>query len=241
MFDENAHEALNRPQDNPVQHHGAVLFAVRADVAQVEALRQRKVALNRRALPFSLQGILELEVDFRSVESAVALIDVIGDVIVLERIFQSVRRQVPVRIRADRVFGTGAELHFIFETENAHRVIDKIGDGADFGIQLFRHAQNVRIVLRKLTHPHQTMENTGLFVAMNGAQFEIPQRQIPVAADFGFVNQHMRQAVHRLDAVSLLVHFREIHVFAVMIEMAGLLPQVHLENLGPHDHIVAAL
>ena len=82
VFDQHPDEALDGPQDDPVEHDGTVLLAVSADVVQIEALRQRKVALDRGALPLSFEGVFELEVDLGPVEGAVALVDVVDHPVV---------------------------------------------------------------------------------------------------------------------------------------------------------------
>ena len=99
----------------------------------------------------------------------------------------------------------------------------------------------MRIILGELTHAHQPVQHSRLFVAVDRAQLKIPKRQIPVAADFRFIYQHVGQAIHRLDAVCLFIHFCKIHIVPVMIKMAGFFPQINLQNLGAHDHIVTAL
>ena len=78
MFDQNAHKPLHGAEDDAVQHDRPVLAAVFADIGQVEALGQDEVALNGGALPGALQAVVELEVDFRAVKSAIALVDLIG-------------------------------------------------------------------------------------------------------------------------------------------------------------------
>ncbi len=80
--------------------------------------------------------------------------------------------------------GLRAKLHLIFKSENPHGIGDKIGDGPDFRIKLFRRAKDMGIVLRKLAGPHEAVQNTGLFVPVDGAQLKISQRQIPVARIF---------------------------------------------------------
>ena len=55
------------------------------------------------------------------------------------------------------------------------------------------------------------------------------------------VDHHVGEAVHRLDAVALLVHLGEVHVLPVIVEMARALPEFRLEDLGADDDIVAPL
>ena len=57
----------------------------------------------------------------------------------------------------------------------------------------------------------------------------------------GFVDHHVGEAVHRLDAETLLVNLGEIHVLAVVLVMPGALPQFRLEYLGTNDNVVTAL
>ena len=97
------------------------------------------------------------------------------------------------------------------------------------------------VILRELAHPHQTVKHPGLFVAVNRPQFEIAQRQIAVGADLRLVDQHVGEAVHRLDAVGLLIHLGEVHVLPVVIEVARPLPEIRLEDLGTDDDVVTAL
>jgi len=84
MFDQYAHKTFDGAQYDPVKHDGPVLAAVFADIGQVEALGQDEVALNGCALPGPFQAVAQLEVDFRAVESAVALIHLIDKAVGLE-------------------------------------------------------------------------------------------------------------------------------------------------------------
>ena len=97
------------------------------------------------------------------------------------------------------------------------------------------------IVLGELAHPGEAVQHPGTLVAQHRAQLEEAQGQVPVAPDLGFVNQHVGQAVHRFDAVHLPFHFGEIHLVPVVVPVAGAFPQVGLEHLGAHDHLVAPL
>ena len=74
---------------------------------------------------------------------------------------------------------------------------------------------------------------------VNGAQLEVPERQIPVAPDFRLVDEHVRKAVHRLDAVGLFVDFRKVHVLAIVVEMPRALPEIRLEERRSPDDVVA--
>ncbi len=55
-------------------HNGAVLLSVLADIFQIEALGHLEVELNCAALPGSAYAVLQMEVNFGTVERAVALV-----------------------------------------------------------------------------------------------------------------------------------------------------------------------
>src|SRR5690606_26663329 len=68
-----------------VDHDWGVPLPVSPYVGQAEALRHRKVELDRSTLPRSLQHVADVEVDFWPVEGTIAGIDDISDVSAIER------------------------------------------------------------------------------------------------------------------------------------------------------------
>jgi hypothetical protein len=98
----------------------------------------------------------------------------------------------------------------------------------------------VGVVLGELAHAQQAVEHAGLFVAMHHAKFEVALGQIAVAAHPRLVDEHVGQAVHGLDAVGLPVDLGEIHVFAVVVIVAGPFPELPLEDLGAAYELIAA-
>ena len=234
VLDQDAHEALQRAQDHPVQHHRAMAFAIVAHVSEIKALRQGKIALNGSALPTALQGVFELDVDFGPVEGALALADAVGYAPGLEGPDQGVGGQIPLGVGADGFLRAGGQFHFILEPEDRHDLGHEIKDPQDFAFHLLGHAQDMGIILGKLAHPGKAVQDPGALVAQDGAQLEIAQGQLPVAPHLGLVDEHVGQAVHGLDAISLAFHFGEIHVFPVIVPVAGALPQIGLFSIwGP--------
>ena len=84
MFDENHQEPLVTAVEGAMQHDRTVVLVVLAGVGQVEPLGHVEIELNRRAVPLATEGVLEREVDLRPVESAVARLHVVGDVLGVE-------------------------------------------------------------------------------------------------------------------------------------------------------------
>jgi hypothetical protein len=82
----------------------------------------------------------------------------------------------------------------------------------------------VGIILGEFPHSQEPVKNSGSFMTMNQSQLKISLGQIPVTPDRGVINQHVREAIHRLYAVRLLVDLRKVHVLTVMVEVTGLFP-----------------
>ena len=57
MFDQNADKALDRAEDDAVQHDWTFLGTVRIDISQIEAFRQIHIQLDRAALPDPSQAV----------------------------------------------------------------------------------------------------------------------------------------------------------------------------------------
>ena len=165
----------------------------------------------------------------------------IGQTPGLQGLDQGVGGQLPVRVAADGFFRPGGELHFVLKPEDGHDLEDEVQDPDDFALHLSGRAEDMGVVLGELAHPGEAVQHPGALVAQHRAQLEVAQRQVPVAADPGLVDQHVGQAVHGLDAVHLAFDFGEIHVVPVVVPMAGAFPEVRLEHLGAHDHLVAPL
>jgi len=99
----------------------------------------------------------------------------------------------------------------------------------------------MRVVLRELAHAQQAVQHAGLFMAVHDAELEIPLRQFTITAQMRIVNEHVRNAVHGLDAVHIAFNLREIHIFTVVGVMAGLFPQLTAQNLRALHKLIAAL
>ena len=99
----------------------------------------------------------------------------------------------------------------------------------------------MRVILRELAHTQQAVQHAGLFVTVHDAKLEIPLLQFTIAAQMRIVNEHVRNAVHGLDAVHVAFDLREIHVFTVVGVMPGLFPQLAAQNLRALHKLITAL
>ena len=228
------------PEDHAVHHDRPVPGAISANVSQVESFGQRKITLDCCALPAPVKGVLELDVDLRPIESAFPFAYLILEALFFKRLDEGAGRSLPIFIRANGLLRPGADFHLEVEAENPHHLDNKINNTLDFVVQLLGHAKDMSIILGKLPDPKQPVQHAGFFVPVHRSQLEVAKGQVTVAADSGLVDQHVRQAVHRLYAVGLFLYLREIHVFAVVLEVAGLLPQFGLEQRRADHYLIAA-
>ena len=85
------------------------------------------------------------------------------------------------------------------------------------------------------------MHYPGFFVAVNRAQFKEADRQVAVTAHFGFVDQDMARTVHRLQDEFFFVDLEGIHIFFVIIQVAGSLPKIRQHDMRSDHQLVTAL
>ena len=71
------------------------------------------------------------------------------------------------------------------------------------------------------------------------AELAVAQRQVAIAAQVRLEDQHVAGAVHRLERVVALLRLRREHVLAVVLPVAGFLPQALVEDLRALDFLVA--
>jgi hypothetical protein len=95
VFDQDAHEAFDRPKHGTVQHHGNMLVAVFTDVGGTEAFGHIEIDLQRTALPVAADGIAQDELQLRAVERAFARVVRVLEATRLERLQERLLGLVP--------------------------------------------------------------------------------------------------------------------------------------------------
>ena len=207
MLDKYADKALQRSEKRAMYHIRTVLFAVGIDIGHIETLGKVKVELYGRALPFAAEHIFYLDINFRPIESAAALINLVFNAGAFNRLLEHPYGGLPHRVFTHRSFRrTGRQVYLEIvkpertkhgETERKHAV-DLIG-------HLIGTAEEVRIVLGKSAHPEQSVENPAALVPVYRAQFRPPERELAVRPPLVFIYHDMKRAVHRLRIVCLPV------------------------------------
>jgi len=120
---------------------------------------------------FLFKASLSLKIDLGPVKGAVTLINVIGHFVILEGAFESGGRSSQSASEPMDFAGLVLSSTSYSNPKIFMAYATKISDGADFRIKLFRCAKDVGIVLRELAGPHKAMQDAGLFVPVDGAQF----------------------------------------------------------------------
>src|SRR4030042_1545669 len=155
-------------------------FSITSHIGKVESLRHGKVYLNSCTLPPPVEGIFKFHIDLRPVKSSLSFIDLKWEVSSLDRMEKGLGCFIPIFVRPDRLFWSGAEFHLIFETEDLHHIINKIDDGTNLIIQLVGTAEDVGIVLGETSDTEKHGEFSGFFMPMNRAQLKVAQWKVSV-------------------------------------------------------------
>src|SRR5215469_16200812 len=97
VLGEDRDEALVRAEDRTMDDYWPLRLPVGVDVGQVETLREhREVHLDRRELPGSAEGVVDVDVDLGPIEGPLARLELIGKAARPERLVQRLLRAVPL-------------------------------------------------------------------------------------------------------------------------------------------------
>ena len=233
-----------------MDHDRPVPAVVGADVLQPEALRELEVELDGRHLPRAPDGVAGLDGDLRAVERAAALVEDELEVLGGRGPAERLGGLVPLLHRADRLRRwPGGQLEVeVRQAVVGEQVQHEVQQRDELALHVLLRGEDVGVVLGHAPHPGEAVHHAGLLVAVDAAELEHPQGQLPVAALARPEDEDVERAVHRLEVVVLAgraplvveVHRRE-HAVGVPVEVARLLEQRRLGDVGRVDELVAAL
>ena len=159
MLDQYADEPLYGTEDNSVDHDRSVLFSVRSDVGQVESLRHLHIQLYSAALPSPSDGILEVEVQLRSVESSVTFVYNKRHAHFLDGVSESIFGHFPFFVGPHGVFRSCGKFHMIFKAEHLIYIVAEFCYILDLIVYLLRQHEDMSIVLSECPYSHQSVES----------------------------------------------------------------------------------
>jgi hypothetical protein len=219
-----------------------VVGVVGAGVGQLEPLGHVVVELHGAELPGAADRVGHVQVDLRPVERAVARVEVVLEALVDERLLEPRLGTVPHLLGADALLRAGRELQPRLEAE---RVVDREAEvqaALDLLGDLLLGAEDVGVVLRDVADAQQTVQRAARLVAVNQPGLRVADRQVAVGVAPVVEQLHVGRAVHRLQAHRMALEVvREVHVVAVNVPVAGLLPEADVVEDRRLDLAVAAV
>src|SRR5688500_16205820 len=138
VLDEDRDEPLEAAEDRAMDDHRPMFGIICAGVLQIEVFRLHVIELNRRALPLAADRIGHIEVDFRSVERAVLLVDREPHLGALERRFQLRFGMPPCRLLAHMVVRHRRQLCAEGQTKVAIHALYELDQAFHFFADLLR-------------------------------------------------------------------------------------------------------
>ena len=160
---------------------GRTFLPVPIDIGAVKALRQVHIHLDRTALPYTSQAVLDVEIQLRSIERAVARIDA-------ECPCRPRRRHRPALFHTDprprslpcKSSGrVDSSMSYVRPKTEYMRSMKRIRR-FDLILHLVRTHEQMRIILCKGADAEQPVQRTARLMAMDLSQLSHTQRQILV-------------------------------------------------------------
>ena len=165
-----------------------MFLTVCSRILQVKSLRHLEIKLNRTALPRPSNRILQMEINFRPIKCTVAFIYNISKAQFIQRASQAFCCHLPVFIASHAVFWSCRKLYMIFESELRIYFINQSCNTFDFVTDLILRHKNMRIILCKTAHTHQTMKLSWFLMAVYQSQLSHTHRKILVRARFYLIH-----------------------------------------------------
>src|SRR5215472_1913948 len=221
--------------------------AVLADVFELETPRQIEIELHGGELPGPADRVDHFHVDLRPIKDRFARHMFVRNVHALERADQRALCALPFFdgasvIARPRRIARGKLDHVIIEAKNTQRFPGEPDTILNFFFDLVGSAEDVRIILRKAAHAHESVQHAGALVTIDGAEFGQSHRQLTIAAQMRLENQDMARAVHGLELVIGLLNFNWAeHIFTIEVCVATGFPEIEAHDVRRIDEIVAVL
>src|SRR3989454_6479921 len=240
MLGQDPDEALERAEDRAVDHHRALGLAVAVDVLEREPLRLLEIDRDGGDLPAPRQRVLDVHVDLRAIERAVARIQLEGQPVGAQRVLQPPLGHRPLLVGPERLRRARGELEERLEPERLVPVPHQPEHGRDLRLDLIEPAVDVGVVLRELPHAEEAGQRARALVAVQPSHVREAQRQVAVRAQGVAVHDGGLGAGHRLQAEDLLLRLHQEHVLLVIVPVARLLPQLLVDQDRRGDFLVPA-
>src|SRR6266851_9231995 len=146
MLDQDADEALHRPQDRAVQHHRDMTRAILADIARAEPPRHCEIDLKGAALPLAAERVAQVKFELRPIEGTLARVERVAQPCGLDSVAQRRFGAIPDLVRAGANRRPIGQLDAdLLEPEIAVDRQQQLAERDSFGRDLILRAEDVRV------------------------------------------------------------------------------------------------
>ena len=216
-----------------MDHHRCLFGVVLCCVFQLKALRQVVVNLDRTQLPFAADGILDHEVELRTIEGSLAGLLMSVESLLLARLANSVLALLPDLVRADILLGVLGIAQrdlciVVVEAEDAEDLEDDVDDSLELSLHLVGAHEDMCVVLCEGTHTCESVELTALLIAEDSTELSDAERQVFVRAWLACVDLTVMRAVHWLEHV-LLILLRRVDRLEGILAVVGVVSRGDIE------------
>ena len=188
ILGQNTNEALEGTKASAVNHDWLLLGAIGVNVLKLEVVRQLEVKLDGTALPRTTKAVGQMEVNLRTVERTVTLVDHVIDAHRLKCIAQALFSALPILIRTHRILWARRKLNAIWEAKLCIVSGNEVRCIRDLLSNLIRADKEVCVVLSKLTNTEQTVQSTLHLITVIKTSLSQLHRKIPIRTWLGFIN-----------------------------------------------------
>ena len=121
-----------------------------------------------------------MEVELRTVEGTVALVDNISLADACDSVCERICCDLPVLLGADMILRHGGKLNLIRKTEKGINLVEKLCDPYNLVTDLLGSKENVSVILSEATDTEKTVERTGKLVSVYLAKLAVAKRHFLV-------------------------------------------------------------
>ena len=162
--------------------NGGLLFSCTLSlVLQVESDGLLEVNLNGAALVWSVERIIDLAVDFGSVECAITVVEGPRQSANVEGLLEGSFSLVPLLFATQLILRPCGQLQVESKSKDGVDVFQEVQNVGNFAGDLVRRAENMSVVLLESPDSDETAKGSRDFVTMKHAKISVPERQVTVA------------------------------------------------------------
>ena len=171
-----------------MNHDWLLLGTVGVNVLKLEVVRQLEVKLDSAALPRTTKAVGQMEVNLRTIESTVALVDHVIDTHGIKCVTKALLSALPILVRTHRILWARRKLNAVWEAKLGIVSGNEVRCIRDLLSNLIRADEEVCIVLSKLTDTEQTVQSALHLITVIKTSLSQLHRKIPIRTWLGLIN-----------------------------------------------------